>query len=125
MSPVGVVFPYYPREGRYKLNYHQAEVACKQQDSILASHSQLHKVSLHFCDSKLGRVEVTDHYQGFITPSIENSFMCVVFGVTMLLLATNLILKLFEIKIMHMITAEILFKAHPPILKIHMNEGPA
>ncbi len=45
LSPVGVVFPYYPREGRYKLNYHQAEDACKQQDAILASHSQLHKVS--------------------------------------------------------------------------------
>lgn len=43
MSPAGVVFPYYPREGRYKLNYHQAEDACKQQDAILASHSQLHK----------------------------------------------------------------------------------
>ncbi|XP_024147102.1 hyaluronan and proteoglycan link protein 4-like [Oryzias melastigma] len=41
----GVVFPYYPREGRYKLNYHQAEDACKLQDAILASHSQLHKVS--------------------------------------------------------------------------------
>ena len=45
LSPAGVVFPYYPREGRYKLNYHQAEDACKQQDAILASHSQLHKVS--------------------------------------------------------------------------------
>lgn len=45
--PVGVVFPYYPREGRYKLNYHQAEDACKHQDAILASHSQLHKASLH------------------------------------------------------------------------------
>ena len=43
--PVGVVFPYYPRMGRYKLNYQQAEDACKQQDAILASHSQLHKVS--------------------------------------------------------------------------------
>lgn len=45
LSPVGVVFPYYPREGRYKLNYHQGEDACKQQDAILASHSQLHKVT--------------------------------------------------------------------------------
>ena len=44
-APVGVVFPYYPRVGRYKLNYHEAEEACKQQDAILASHSQLHKVS--------------------------------------------------------------------------------
>lgn len=46
LSPLGVVFPYYPREGRYKLNYHQGEDACKQQDAILASHSQLHKVGL-------------------------------------------------------------------------------
>lgn len=45
LPTVGVVFPYYPREGRYKLNYHQAEDACKQQDAILASHSQLHKVN--------------------------------------------------------------------------------
>lgn len=47
LSPVGVVFPYYPREGRYKLNYYQAEDACKKQDAILASHSQLHKVNTH------------------------------------------------------------------------------
>uniref|UniRef100_A0A3P9KNT4 Hyaluronan and proteoglycan link protein 4 n=1 Tax=Oryzias latipes TaxID=8090 RepID=A0A3P9KNT4_ORYLA len=46
----GVVFPYYPREGRYKLNYHQAEDACKQQDAILASHSQLHKAWLDGLD---------------------------------------------------------------------------
>uniref|UniRef100_A0A3P8V5I7 Hyaluronan and proteoglycan link protein 4 n=1 Tax=Cynoglossus semilaevis TaxID=244447 RepID=A0A3P8V5I7_CYNSE len=46
----GVVFPYYPREGRYKLNYHQAEDACKQQDAILASHSQLHKAWLEGLD---------------------------------------------------------------------------
>lgn len=66
MLPVGVVFPYYPREGRYKLNYHQAEVACKQQDAILASHSQLHKVSSKLCHVngtlRLTKVEVTDHY---------------------------------------------------------------
>ena len=37
--------------GRYKPNYQQAEDACKQQDAILASHSQLHKVSSHSsCD---------------------------------------------------------------------------
>ncbi|XP_038146187.1 hyaluronan and proteoglycan link protein 4 [Cyprinodon tularosa] len=46
----GVVFPYYPREGRYKLNYHQAEDACKDQDAILASHSQLHKAWLEGLD---------------------------------------------------------------------------
>uniref|UniRef100_A0A8C5BZW2 Hyaluronan and proteoglycan link protein 4 n=2 Tax=Gadus morhua TaxID=8049 RepID=A0A8C5BZW2_GADMO len=46
----GVVFPYYPRVGRYKLNYQQAEDACKQQDAILASHSQLHKAWLEGLD---------------------------------------------------------------------------
>ncbi|XP_006800441.1 hyaluronan and proteoglycan link protein 4 [Neolamprologus brichardi] len=46
----GVVFPYYPREGRYKLNYYQAEDACKKQDAILASHSQLHKAWLEGLD---------------------------------------------------------------------------
>ncbi|XP_068176041.1 hyaluronan and proteoglycan link protein 4 [Antennarius striatus] len=46
----GVVFPYYPQAGRYKLNYHQAEDACKQQDAILASHSQLHKAWLEGLD---------------------------------------------------------------------------
>lgn len=53
----GVVFPYYPRDGRYKLNYHEAEDACKHQDAILASHSQLHKVSPN-CDvcSVLGMI---------------------------------------------------------------------
>ena len=55
--PVGVVFPYYPRMGRYKLNYQQAEDACKQQDAILASHSQLHKVSSHPpCDVNVNTV---------------------------------------------------------------------
>ncbi|TKS74750.1 Hyaluronan and proteoglycan link protein 4 [Collichthys lucidus] len=47
---IGVVFPYYPREGRYKLNYHEAEDACKQQDAILASHAQLHKAWLEGLD---------------------------------------------------------------------------
>ncbi|XP_034386335.1 LOW QUALITY PROTEIN: hyaluronan and proteoglycan link protein 4 [Cyclopterus lumpus] len=46
----GVVFPYYPREGRYKLNYHQGEDACKRQDAILASHAQLHKAWLEGLD---------------------------------------------------------------------------
>ncbi|CAL9695603.1 unnamed protein product [Knipowitschia caucasica] len=46
----GMVFPYYPQLGRYKLNYHQAEDTCKQQDAILASHSQLHKAWLDGLD---------------------------------------------------------------------------
>ncbi|CAB1314025.1 unnamed protein product [Coregonus sp. 'balchen'] len=45
-----VVFPYYPRVGRYKLNYHQAEDVCKEQDAILASHAQLHKAWLEGLD---------------------------------------------------------------------------
>lgn len=64
LSTIGVVFPYYPREGRYKLNYHQAEDACKQQDAILASHSQLHKVFTPHMDSLLcsRQREVSDQY---------------------------------------------------------------
>ncbi|XP_068599603.1 hyaluronan and proteoglycan link protein 4 [Brachionichthys hirsutus] len=46
----GVVFPYYPHAGRYKLSYHQAEDACKEQDAILASYSQLHKAWLEGLD---------------------------------------------------------------------------
>lgn len=42
----GVVFPYYPKMGRYRLNYHQAEEVCQEQDAILASHAQLHKAFL-------------------------------------------------------------------------------
>uniref|UniRef100_A0A8C2WEE0 Hyaluronan and proteoglycan link protein 4 n=1 Tax=Cyclopterus lumpus TaxID=8103 RepID=A0A8C2WEE0_CYCLU len=36
--------------GRYKLNYHQGEDACKRQDAILASHAQLHKAWLEGLD---------------------------------------------------------------------------
>ncbi|KAJ8387749.1 hypothetical protein AAFF_G00150500 [Aldrovandia affinis] len=46
----GVVFPYHPRLGRYKLNYHQAQDVCQQQDAILASHGQLHKAWLEGLD---------------------------------------------------------------------------
>ncbi|XP_039622632.1 hyaluronan and proteoglycan link protein 4 isoform X1 [Polypterus senegalus] len=38
----GVVFPYHPRLGRYKLNFYDAEKVCKDQDAILASYDQLH-----------------------------------------------------------------------------------
>lgn len=44
------MFPYYPPSGRYKLNYHQAEDVCRQQDAILASHAQLHKAWLEGLD---------------------------------------------------------------------------
>ncbi|XP_061093775.1 LOW QUALITY PROTEIN: hyaluronan and proteoglycan link protein 4 [Conger conger] len=46
----GVVFPYHPRLGRYKLNYQQAQEVCRQQDAILASHGQLHKAWLEGLD---------------------------------------------------------------------------
>ncbi|XP_061782796.1 hyaluronan and proteoglycan link protein 1 [Nerophis lumbriciformis] len=37
----GVVFPYYPRLGRYNLNFHDAERACRDQDAMVASVEQL------------------------------------------------------------------------------------
>ncbi|XP_041757605.1 hyaluronan and proteoglycan link protein 1 isoform X1 [Coregonus clupeaformis] len=39
----GVVFPYSPRLGRYNLNFHDAEQACLDQDSVVASFDQLYK----------------------------------------------------------------------------------
>ncbi|RMB89770.1 hypothetical protein DUI87_33785 [Hirundo rustica rustica] len=33
----GVIFPYHPRLGRYTLNFHEAERACREQDGILAT----------------------------------------------------------------------------------------
>ncbi|KAI4569199.1 hypothetical protein MJT46_006493 [Ovis ammon polii x Ovis aries] len=38
----GVVFPYHPRGGRYKLTFAEAQRACSEQDGILASAEQLH-----------------------------------------------------------------------------------
>ncbi|XP_015413191.1 PREDICTED: hyaluronan and proteoglycan link protein 4, partial [Myotis davidii] len=38
----GVVFPYHPRGGRYKLTFTEAQRACSEQDGILASAEQLH-----------------------------------------------------------------------------------
>ncbi|KAM3939374.1 hyaluronan and proteoglycan link protein 4 [Leptodactylus fuscus] len=46
----GVIFPYYPRLGRYKMNFHDAEKACKLQDGILASYDQLHEAWLDGLD---------------------------------------------------------------------------
>lgn len=37
----GVVFPYQSPSGRYKFNFHEAKVACVEQDAILASYDQL------------------------------------------------------------------------------------
>lgn len=38
----GVVFPYFPRLGRYNLNFYDAERACREQDAIVASFDQLY-----------------------------------------------------------------------------------
>ncbi|MFT7817703.1 hyaluronan and proteoglycan link protein 1-like isoform X2 [Arapaima gigas] len=38
----GVVFPYFPRMGRYNLNFHDAEKACRDQDAVVASFDQLY-----------------------------------------------------------------------------------
>ncbi|KAI9540705.1 Hyaluronan and proteoglycan link protein 1 [Dissostichus eleginoides] len=38
----GVVFPYYPRLGRYNLNFYDAERACRDQDAVVASFDQLY-----------------------------------------------------------------------------------
>lgn len=38
----GVVFPYHPRGGRYKMTFVEAQRACAEQDGILASAEQLH-----------------------------------------------------------------------------------
>ncbi|XP_033903907.3 hyaluronan and proteoglycan link protein 4 [Acipenser ruthenus] len=46
----GVVFPYHPRLGRYKLNFHEAEEVCAAQDAILASYPQLHAAWLDGLD---------------------------------------------------------------------------
>lgn len=82
-----MVFPYYPREGRYKLNYHQGEDACKQQDAILASHSQLHKVSscISFISHALHHVEIPNQFYGLkcithIKITIQVCFDMLVFG---------------------------------------------
>ncbi|TRY83887.1 hypothetical protein DNTS_030111 [Danionella cerebrum] len=38
----GIVFPYFPRLGRYNLNFAAAERACREQDAIVASFDQLY-----------------------------------------------------------------------------------
>lgn len=50
----GVVFPYSPRLGRYNLNFHNAEQACLDQDSVVASFDQLYKAwrsGLDWCNA--------------------------------------------------------------------------
>ncbi|XP_045155176.1 hyaluronan and proteoglycan link protein 4 [Echinops telfairi] len=50
----GVVFPYHPRGGRYKLTFVEAQRACAEQDGILASAEQLHaawREGLDWCNA--------------------------------------------------------------------------
>ncbi|XP_017263405.1 hyaluronan and proteoglycan link protein 1 [Kryptolebias marmoratus] len=50
----GVVFPYFPRLGRYNLNFYDAERACQDQDAIVASFDQLYdawKGGLDWCNA--------------------------------------------------------------------------
>ncbi|XP_075934411.1 hyaluronan and proteoglycan link protein 1-like [Anarhichas minor] len=50
----GVVFPYFPRLGRYNLNFYDAERACRDQDAVVASFDQLHEAwrgKLDWCNA--------------------------------------------------------------------------
>ncbi|XP_076853797.1 hyaluronan and proteoglycan link protein 1a [Brachyhypopomus gauderio] len=50
----GVVFPYSPPLGRYNLNFHDAEAACLEQDTTVASFEQLYqawKGGLDWCNA--------------------------------------------------------------------------
>nr|XP_009674391.1 PREDICTED: LOW QUALITY PROTEIN: hyaluronan and proteoglycan link protein 1-like [Struthio camelus australis] len=39
----GVVFPYSPRLGRYNLNFHEAQQACRGQEAVIAAFDQLYE----------------------------------------------------------------------------------
>ncbi|KAL6047406.1 hypothetical protein STEG23_010987 [Scotinomys teguina] len=50
----GVVFPYQPHEGRYQLNFHEAQRACREQDAVVASFEQLFRAweeGLDWCNA--------------------------------------------------------------------------
>uniref|UniRef100_A0A8C3S0N8 Hyaluronan and proteoglycan link protein 2 n=1 Tax=Chelydra serpentina TaxID=8475 RepID=A0A8C3S0N8_CHESE len=50
----GVVFPYQTSQGRYKFNYFEAQKACEEQDSRLATYQQLYKAwteGLDWCNA--------------------------------------------------------------------------
>ncbi|XP_031733943.1 hyaluronan and proteoglycan link protein 1 [Anarrhichthys ocellatus] len=50
----GVVFPYFPRLGRYNLNFYDAERTCRDQDAVVASFDQLHEAwrgKLDWCNA--------------------------------------------------------------------------
>ncbi|XP_037608130.1 hyaluronan and proteoglycan link protein 1 [Sebastes umbrosus] len=50
----GVVFPYFPRLGRYNLNFYDGERACRDQDAVVASFDQLYEAwrgKLDWCNA--------------------------------------------------------------------------
>ncbi|XP_060752274.1 hyaluronan and proteoglycan link protein 1 isoform X1 [Tachysurus vachellii] len=50
----GVVFPYFSPNGRYKMNFHDAEKTCQDQDAIVASFDQLYdawREGLDWCNA--------------------------------------------------------------------------
>ncbi|XP_036133994.1 hyaluronan and proteoglycan link protein 3 [Molossus molossus] len=50
----GVVFPYQPPQGRYQLNFHEAQQACEGQDAVVASFEQLFRAweeGLDWCNA--------------------------------------------------------------------------
>lgn len=50
----GIVYPYFPRLGRYNLNFYEAERACREQDSVVASFQQLYEAwrgGLDWCNA--------------------------------------------------------------------------
>lgn len=49
-----MVFPYQPPQGRYQLNFHEAQQACKEQDAVVASFEQLFRAweeGLDWCNA--------------------------------------------------------------------------
>ncbi|XP_023566059.1 hyaluronan and proteoglycan link protein 3 isoform X4 [Octodon degus] len=50
----GVVFPYQPPQGRYQLNFHEAQRACEEQGAVVASFEQLFRAweeGLDWCNA--------------------------------------------------------------------------
>ncbi|XP_062985714.1 hyaluronan and proteoglycan link protein 1 [Elgaria multicarinata webbii] len=50
----GIVFPYFPRLGRYNLNFFEAQQACLDQDAVIASFDQLYeawRLGLDWCNA--------------------------------------------------------------------------
>ncbi|XP_037691268.1 hyaluronan and proteoglycan link protein 3 [Choloepus didactylus] len=50
----GVVFPYQPPQGRYELNFYEAQRACEEQDAVVASFEQLFRAweeGLDWCNA--------------------------------------------------------------------------